>query len=362
MASIRARKKKDGSTSYTAVIRLTVSGKAHSETMTSPDRKFLEAWISKREGELKQPGAIEKESHKGTTVGDVLKWYKEDFQGATKFGRTKLAHLDYLTNYYNFSSLDAVNLAPSDLIQHARERAKTAKPSTINNDFIWLRNAMRAVRLSREMPLNIQAVDDATFLLRKERLISKSNQRDRRPLIDELNKLMEYFAERDQRAKLPMCDLVLFALFSSRRQDEICRITWSDLDERREGVLVRDMKHPTKKQDTFVFLPDRAWSVLQRQEKREKEDRIFPYVAKSVSAAFTRTCNFLEIKDLRYHDLRHECVSCLFELGNDIPRVASISGHKSWSSLQRYTHLRESGIYDKYENWEWLPTINESHS
>jgi hypothetical protein len=31
--------------------------------------------------------------------------------------------------------------------------------------------------------------------------------------------------------------------------------------------------------------------------------------------------------------------------------AASVSGHRSWSSLKRYTHLRQTG--DKYEGWKW---------
>ena len=44
-------------------------------------------------------------------------------------------------------------------------------------------------------------------------------------------------------------------------------------------------------------------------------------------------------------------LSRLFEMGKTIPQAASVSGHRSWQSLQRYTHLRQTG--DKYEHWQW---------
>jgi len=59
----------------------------------------------------------------------------------------------------------------------------------------------------------------------------------------------------------------------------------------------------------------------------------------------------LEIEDLRFHDLRHEGISRLFEMGWTIPQVATVSGHRSWKILKRYSHLRQSG--DKYANWKW---------
>lgn len=352
MASFSKRTKKNGDIVHTAQIRISRGGKKYTEAKTHRDKKVLEQWAARREAELSEPGSIEREQHKGTTIGDVLKWYLEDFQGRSKFGRSKLSHIDYLLNDYEFASLDAIKLTPMQLIKHARSR--NAGPSTINNDFVWLRNAMRAVRLTRDMPLDLTVIDDAVGLLRSERVISASKRRDRRPTLEELNKLLEYFDSRDGRAQIKMVDVVLFAMFSSRRQEEICLLRWEDLDKRRKGILVRDMKHPTNKSDTFVYLTDEALAVIDRQDR--EGELIFPFNSKSISAAFTRACSFLEIKDLRFHDLRRECVSWLFERGYDIPRVSNISGHKSWSSLQIYVHLREHEPHDKYKGWEWRPS------
>jgi len=49
--------------------------------------------------------------------------------------------------------------------------------------------------------------------------------------------------------------------------------------------------------------------------------------------------------------MRHEGISRLFEMGWTIPQVASVSGHQSWQSLKRYSHLRHNG--DKYAGWRW---------
>jgi integrase len=61
---------------------------------------------------------------------------------------------------------------------------------------------------------------------------------------------------------------------------------------------------------------------------------------------------------LHFHDLRHEGISRLFEIGRTIPQAASVSGHRSWSSLQRYTHIRQTG--DKYAGWKWMPTVTSA--
>jgi integrase len=151
-----------------------------------------------------------------------------------------------------------------------------------------------------------------------------------------------------------MQKIVAFALFSTRRQEEITLLRWDDLDEDR--ILVRDMKHPGDKKGNNVYceLPPEALAIIKSMPSGE--ERIFPYSTDAISAAFTRACRVLGIVDLRFHDLRHEGISRLFEMGRTIPQVAAVSGHRSWTSLKRYTHIRQSR--DKYENWKWKVKLN----
>ncbi|MBM4229274.1 MAG: hypothetical protein FJ184_00825 [Gammaproteobacteria bacterium] len=51
--------------------------------------------------------------------------------------------------------------------------------------------------------------------------------------------------------------------------------------------------------------------------------------------------------DLRFHDLRHEAVSRLFEQGFNVMEVASISGHRSLQMLYRYCHLNARTLTEK---------------
>jgi GAF domain-containing protein/integrase len=167
-----------------------------------------------------------------------------------------------------------------------------------------------------------------------------------------VDRLMKHFGRvRDHRpSSIPMQKIVAFALFSTRRQEEITLLRWDDLDKDR--ILVRDMKHPGDKKGNNVYcdLPPEALAIIKSMPR--DAERIFPYSTDAISAAFTRACRLLGIEDLRFHDLRHEGISRLFEMGRTIPQVAVVSGHRSWTSLKRYTHIRQSK--DKYENWNWL--------
>ena len=147
--------------------------------------------------------------------------------------------------------------------------------------------------------------------------------------------------------------ITAFAMFSTRRQEEITRIQWKHVEQGR--VLIEDMKHPGEKHGNHVWcdLPPEAEAILRAQPRRD--DRVFPYGTDAISANFTRACKVLGIEDLHFHDLRHEGITRLFEMGWTIPHVAAVSGHRSWVSLKRYTHIRQTG--DRWQDWPWLRKI-----
>lgn len=58
-----------------------------------------------------------------------------------------------------------------------------------------------------------------------------------------------------------------------------------------------------------------------------------------------------DLENISMIEAMREGISRLFEMGWTIPRAASVSGHRSWQSLKRYSHLRQTG--DKYANWKW---------
>lgn len=163
---------------------------------------------------------------------------------------------------------------------------------------------------------------------------------------------MEHFGGR-RSDSCPMQKIVAFAIFSTKRQEEITLLRWDDLDGDR--ILVRAMKDPQNKPTDNVLceLTPEALAIIDSMPRTD--DRIFPFSADAISANFTRASQFLEIVDLHFHDLRHEGISRLFEMGRTIPQVATVSGHRSWSSLKRYTHIRQTG--DKYAGWKWLELV-----
>ncbi len=259
-------------------------------------------------------------------------------------GRSKTAHIKFLEKT-PIAKISVLELRTSDLIQHVRQRRKSgAGPATVNNDLIWLRIILRYARAAWGLPFDISIIDDACEVVKAEKLVGKSKQRFRRPAKDELAQLTDYFREKEKRrSSLPMRDIVWFAIHSARRQSEISRLLFSDNDVRTQTGVVRNLKHPTDRTQyrRFKYTPE-AWAIVQRQDPAN--DRIFPYDPKTVGTAFARACRMLQIEDLRFHDLRHEATSRLFETGYSIVEVQQFTLHDSWGTLSRYTHLRPEDV------------------
>ena len=66
-----------------------------------------------------------------------------------------------------------------------------------------------------------------------------------------------------------------------------------------------------------------------------------------VKRAYIRAARRAGIENLRFHDLRHEATTRLFEKGLNIIEVASITGHKDLRMLRRYTHLKAEDLARK---------------
>ncbi|MGJ5032244.1 site-specific integrase [Bradyrhizobium sp. HKCCYLS2038] len=355
MGTIVERPRKKGGTAYMAKIIIKREGvTVLRETQTFDRRPAAAAWISRREDELSKPGAIEraKISANDPLLSAVIDQYIAESE--KEIGRTKAQVLRTIKTF-GIAGKRCSEIDTAAITDFAKQL--DCAPQTRGNYLSHLAAIFAVAKPMWRYPLDRAAIEEAQVVLRKLGIISKSKERDRRPTIEELDRLMAHFEERQKRrpSSAPMCRLIAFAVFSTRRQEEITRITWSDLDEEHSRVLVRDMKHPGQKDgnDTWCDLPEPAMQIIKAMPKVGPE--IFPYSADAISAAFTRACALLEIDDLHFHDLRHDGVSWLFERGYTIPHAAAVSGHRSWNSLKRYTQLRQRG--DKYAGWKWLAKV-----
>lgn len=140
--------------------------------------------------------------------------------------------------------------------------------------------------------------------------------------------------------------IIVLAVETAMRQGEILNLTWDNIKLKPGIAILPDTKNGTRRD---VPLSLKAREALIRLGVRES-GRVFSYTSAGLKSTWRYMLQRLGIEDLHFHDLRHEAISRLFELGTlDMMEVAAISGHKSLSMLKRYTHLKAQRLVKKLE-------------
>lgn len=185
-----------------------------------------------------------------------------------------------------------------------------------------------------------------------------NNARDRRLLPNEEEKLLEACAkyETDTRCTTPIGLIVRFALETAMRQAEIAQLRWQDIykDPQLGVTFVTVDRKFSKNNDArkFPLSYKLAQEIISlRSENTEVSSRVFGSNAPQIRQAFERSAARAKLEGLRFHDLRHEATSRLFERHHLEPHEAQlITGHRTIAMLNRYTHLNAQHLLGKMRN------------
>lgn len=363
MGTITTRKRKDGTVGYTAQVRIMREGvKVHSEAQTFDRKQVAVAWLKKRETQLAEPGAIDAIKHPAPKLRDVIDTYLKQVSQTRRFGRTKQATLRAIAKH-PFGATPVPELSSASLVAYVQQRIAEdkVKPQTACNDIAVLAAVYSVAEPAWGFKVEYDDIRKARAVLDKLGLWARSKERTRVPTMEELDTLMAHFHDASRRRKwvTPMLKIVAFAIFSTRRQEEITRLRWDGLNDADRTVLVTDVKHPKRKwgNHKHAKLTDEAWAIIQSMPR--VSEFIFPFTTDAISAQFTRACQWLDIEDLHFHDLRRAGVTRLFEMGWDIPHVSAVSLHSDWNMMRRYTNLKGGG--DRYAGWKWTQKAIEQN-
>jgi len=182
------------------------------------------------------------------------------------------------------------------------------------------------------------------------------DQRDRYLSEDELRHLKRALDERTYRKGTKAINktfyrlrlLVLIAVTTGMRVSEIFGLGWSDVMYN-EGLLAVRTKLKGGKMRYVPMLPEVA-SELRRFPAVIGEDRIFPPKAgassgrQRVEGSFEDLLERAEIKNFRFHDLRHTFASWFMMNGGDLYELAKILGHSNVKMTERYAKLARNHI------------------
>ena len=135
--------------------------------------------------------------------------------------------------------------------------------------------------------------------------------------------------------------IVAIALNTGMRIGEILKLTWEDVDLSDKKICISQTKTNENREIPINSYLIEVFRTIPKDRENLFKDRLANQL-KSIKHSFKRALLEAEIKDFRFHDIRHTFSSHLAMNGVDETTRAELLGHKKSSMTSTYTH----------SNWE----------
>jgi len=181
----------------------------------------------------------------------------------------------------------------------------------------------------------------------------------RAKMLEENNCRLRYLSKEEYQALINTCDkqlkhlkpIVIMALNTEMRKGEILKLKWDDVDMVHGFILLSHTKNGERREIPINTTLRATLEELYRGTEKRPRRIDIPFVFydyttgkpfENVHRSFVSACKRANIRDFRFHDLRHTFASQLIMAGIDVTTVRELLGHKTLTMTLRYAHLAPS--------------------
>jgi integrase len=331
MPTFRRHKSRDGSTTFTATVRITGFAPA---AKTFPNKKDAAEWAATTEDLLREQrkrGASVRRDVAVLTVGDLLLEFLADPE------TTGLRTFDDLHRLCAWWIQECGALKVLDLnvlrLREAREKlSRDRGPATTNRYLSAMRSAWNWARAAGLVPSERRW---------PERLLLTEPKGRTRFLSDsELVAVLKAASEHS----VQMHAAIVVSVATGLRQGELLRLDWPDIDLVKQTLRVRLAKNDEPR---TVHLPQSACDALRALQAEKVRSLVAVFVMPdgtrlrktTLDARWRVVREAAGVSDFHWHDLRHSCASIMAQSGATLLQIAEQLGHKSFAMTHRYSHL-----------------------
>ena len=270
----------------------------------------------------------------GTTLKDILIKYRDEKTSIKKGSREETSIINFLIKH-QISMQTLMRLRSHHIYKLMRELGKTRAPATVKKYVVLICHAWRVAK--KEWGINLPAENPCDMVS----LPKVNDSRDRILSRSEYTKLLDACSESHL---VILRDIVIFAYSTGARQGEILRLKREHINFEKKQITFFDTKNG---EDRTIPAPNNVLDILKRYRFGQFVWNIIP---RRLRKHFTIACVKSGITNFRFHDLRAcFCTNALLS-GLSIAEVSSLSGHKDWSQLKRYTRIKPEDLADKINN------------
>ncbi len=234
---------------------------------------------------------------------------------------------------FDFVTKMLTQINSSDIAEFRDARLKSVSASSVNRELSILSHCIDL------------AINEWKCYIRQNPVtpnlrLKENPSRTRRLLPGEYEKLM-------QSCKLNYafwCPIIDFAIHTGMRRGELLQITWDMVHLEKKFITLPPEITKTNKSRNVPLQP-KAIQIL-KEMPRSINGKIFPIGVKNFERSWNSICRRSGIKGLRFHDLKREAISRLFEQGLSVSEVRLFVGN-SLSTLSVYTQHNSTYVAEK---------------
>lgn len=268
------------------------------------------------------------------TVSDLLERYEREITVQKRGADQERSKLRVIRSHHiSKATLDKVSGAM--VAQYRDKRLMTVSGSTVRRELAILQHCFEVARKEWGLMVPNNPVRQIT-------LPSPGKSRQRRLTTEDLK---TFWQAVDRARACWVKPLVILAIETGMRRGELLSIRWNDIDLNARLINLTRTKNGYERTVPLSPVALRILGSLPHQA-----DHVFPLKPFAVRQGWDRLVKRAGVRDLRFHDLRHEAVSRLFEKGLTVPEVAMVSGHRDPRMLFRYTHPKAELIAAKLDS------------
>jgi len=157
--------------------------------------------------------------------------------------------------------------------------------------------------------------------------------------------------------------MILLSINTGLRQGELFNLKWSMVDLS-EGSIILSGNITKNNTSRYIPLNNEAMGLMQNLYKNSalKEGLVFPsknnQPFNNIKRSWSSVLNKAQIKDFRWHDLRHHFASKLVMAGVDLNTARELLGHSDIKMTLRYAHLAPEYKINAVKKIDWQVQTN----
>jgi integrase len=301
-----------------------------SKTFTS--RQEAEQWAWRLEAPFVAPVSARRDGLR--TLGDVIEEYARVELPRHRSGPVEAFVLRSLERHW-IAGVELAELRSWHIAAYRDDRLREVKANTVQRTINLIRPMLDIARTDWGCPIEGNPAREVTVRAGDDSRQGRLSQ----------EQMQAFLAAIRHRRNPDVVRAVELALETTMRRSELLAMDWRDVDLLQGTVLIPRAKNGRSR---TVALTPRALALLEAVPWRHGS--VLRCSASAIRCAMARAKKEAGLPDdWCFHKLRHEGISRLWELGLNETEISSMSGHRDWKMLRRYSHVDSVKLASKLQ-------------